>query len=211
MNRREKLERKVERREGWAQSAEARSGAASSAAFAMVLPLQGEPIKVGHHSESRHRNLLERADNAMRKAVGQADLATYHREKAEGLAAQLETVIFSDDDNAIAALEARIAEKEASKAEIKARAHASWELSNLNASIRTDKKRIEQIQAQSRLQQRAKDAGGVLVTPRGEWCFVRFAEKPAREVLDDLREAEFTWSRGAWYGRLAALPVSVPR
>jgi hypothetical protein len=51
------------------------------------LPEGGEPIHVGHHSESRHRNAIAKADNAMRRSVeasrddeharGRAEAATF--------------------------------------------------------------------------------------------------------------------------------------
>ena len=42
-----------------------------------------EPIKVGHHSESRHRNLIERNDNRMRKSIAESDKAEDYKQKAE--------------------------------------------------------------------------------------------------------------------------------
>jgi len=60
----------------------------------------------------------------------------------------------------------------------------------------------------------ADNAGGVAVeyfdgqTPR-EWCRVTFAEKPAREILDALRAADYRWGAGSWTGRADALPPSV--
>ncbi len=42
-----------------------------------------EPIKIGHHSESRHRALIERNDNRMRKSIAESDKAEEYRKKAE--------------------------------------------------------------------------------------------------------------------------------
>jgi len=42
----------------------------------------GEPIKVGHHSEKRHRALFERNDSRMRKSVEAADKAQEQADKA---------------------------------------------------------------------------------------------------------------------------------
>lgn len=42
-----------------------------------------EPIKVGHHSEKRHRNLIERNDNRMRKSIAESDKAKEYQEKSE--------------------------------------------------------------------------------------------------------------------------------
>jgi hypothetical protein len=43
----------------------------------------GEPIKVGHHSERRHRALIERNNNRMDKAMEYYDKAEEQRRKAE--------------------------------------------------------------------------------------------------------------------------------
>lgn len=43
----------------------------------------GEPIKVGHHSEKRHRALLERNDNRMRKCVEFIEVAKTYEQRAE--------------------------------------------------------------------------------------------------------------------------------
>ncbi len=42
-----------------------------------------EPIKVGHHSEKRHRALIERNWNRMEKSVENADKAKEHEKKSE--------------------------------------------------------------------------------------------------------------------------------
>lgn len=38
-----------------------------------ALPPGGEPIKVGHHSEGRHRRALQKADDTMRRAIQASD------------------------------------------------------------------------------------------------------------------------------------------
>lgn len=47
------------------------------------LPEGGEPIHVGHHSESRHRNAIAKADNAMRRSVEASRDAEHARGRAE--------------------------------------------------------------------------------------------------------------------------------
>ena len=68
MTRRERLERKLEKRQEWAEKAEARSTARYKAARAAVenIPF-GQPILVGHHSERRHRAAIARSDANMSK------------------------------------------------------------------------------------------------------------------------------------------------
>lgn len=65
-----------------------RKAAADTAAWERVetamsrLPEGGEPIHVGHHSESRHRNAIKKADTAMRRSIE----ATADAERARGRA-----------------------------------------------------------------------------------------------------------------------------
>lgn len=113
MTRRERLERKLERRQEWAKKAQERSASrfASADRIASAIPF-GQPILVGHHSERHARADVARIDGNMRKGCEEADLAKHHTSAAGGIAAQLDGSIFSDDENAIEALEARITENE---------------------------------------------------------------------------------------------------
>lgn len=113
MTRRERLEAKVERRMEWAGKADVRSNAAMKTADSIAehIPF-GQPILVGHHSERHARRNQERIANNMDKCVEQSRLADHHREKAAGLSKQLEHAIFSDDPDAIEALEAKISNLE---------------------------------------------------------------------------------------------------
>lgn len=117
MTRRERLERKLEKRLEWAGKAEKRSDAAFDKVrlIADNIPL-GQPILVGHHSERRARRDQERIRSGMSKAVEEQKLAQHHASRADGIERALDRSIFSDDENAIAALEARIAEHEAERA-----------------------------------------------------------------------------------------------
>ncbi|TFD75140.1 DUF3560 domain-containing protein [Cryobacterium fucosi] len=47
------------------------------------LPEGGEPIKIGHHSEGRHRNAIAKADNTMRKSVEASADATHAQARAD--------------------------------------------------------------------------------------------------------------------------------
>lgn len=120
MTRRERLERKVEKRAEWAAKAEARSDAHYNTGHRMLdaIPM-GQPILIGHHSEKRDRAYRERAGNHMSKFVAERALAKHHEDKAEGLAAQLDKAIYSDDSDAVEAIEARIAENEAKREQMK--------------------------------------------------------------------------------------------
>jgi len=115
---RERLERKAEKRMQWAESrkrkAEQDFNKADLREEKSGIPL-GQPILVGHHSEGAHRRVLERADSAMRRGFENEAMAKDHISKAAGIQDMLAGSIFSDDENAVEALEARIAENEAAR------------------------------------------------------------------------------------------------
>lgn len=54
-----------------------------------------EPIKVGHHSEKRHRRVIEQAQNNMRKSVEFADKVEEQKSKAEYWASKADTINLS--------------------------------------------------------------------------------------------------------------------
>lgn len=120
MNRRERLEAKLAKRKQWAQSRKAKSEQAWKQQNAVPLPYGGEPIKVGHHSEKRHRAAIAKAHALAFKAIEHTDMASHHESKASGLEDQLSGSIFSDDADAVEALEQRISEREAERERIKA-------------------------------------------------------------------------------------------
>ena len=72
------LEAKAARKADAAQAAEAAAARAHDA-----LPPMGEPIKVGHHSESRHRAAIARADATMRRSIDADEDARHARDRAE--------------------------------------------------------------------------------------------------------------------------------
>lgn len=80
----ERLRRKAERYSQYAENAEARSEAyiakSNEATKGIVF---GQPILVGHHSESKHRNALEKSHRAMDNAVSEMKKAEEYSDKAE--------------------------------------------------------------------------------------------------------------------------------
>lgn len=248
MTRRERLERKIERREEWADKARARSASASNAAhdIAKWIP-PGQPVLVGHHSEKRHRRDLDRIDSNMRKCIDNADLADHHISKAGGIQSALDRSIFSDDDNAIDALEQRIAEHEEKRAQMvlvnklyrkgdaeglaalgidlevlkkKLAAaggywgkapHLPYEMSNLGGRITADRKRLEYLKQQKARSAKAEESPNGVTLEQCQMGYVRvtFAEKPIRDVLTALREADFHWGGGSWSGKGDKLPQAV--
>ena len=80
----ERAKAKAERCQVWAASAENKSNDYWKASHEGrdFLSL-GEPIKVGHHSERRHRALIERNHNRMSKSVEESKKVEQHESKAE--------------------------------------------------------------------------------------------------------------------------------
>ena len=86
--------------------------------------------------------------------------------------------------------------------------HPTYSMSNLGANINRMKKRLVQVTARRDRTTKA-EAAGVLIEGTGDYVRVTFPEKPAREVLEALRTADFHWGNGSWTGRRVALPASV--
>jgi hypothetical protein len=90
--------------------------------------------------------------------------------------------------------------------------YVAYELTNLGARIRDDKKRLGHIAVLSdrRAKAEASEAGVTIEkSSDGSYCSVTFAEKPARSVLNDLRAAGFHWSAASWHGYTEKIPASV--
>lgn len=80
----ERAKAKAERYSQWAASAEKKSTQYYEASNEgrEFLSL-GEPIKIGHHSEKRHRALIDRNWERMGKSVAMSEKAEQHENKAE--------------------------------------------------------------------------------------------------------------------------------
>lgn len=109
MTTRERRERRAERRRDWAEGREAKADAAHQAAHDATAAIPfGQPILVGHHSESKHRRAVQRGQRQASKAVEHSDMAQRHRQAAETIERQLDQSIYDDDPDAIERLSARI-------------------------------------------------------------------------------------------------------
>jgi hypothetical protein len=171
MTRRERLERKAEKRRDWAGSAAAKSDAAHDRVNAIAdgIPF-GQPILVGHHSERHARRDQARMESGMSAAIELGRKADRHAAAADGIDRALATSIFSDDEDAVEQLHAKVERLEAQRAEMKAanakyrsehkaelaamgpyeRSQAipypSYSLTNLGATIRNAKQRADQLE-----------------------------------------------------------------
>ncbi|CAB4168866.1 Protein of unknown function DUF3560 [uncultured Caudovirales phage] len=83
MNKQTYAQKKAERYNDWAMSAEHKSDAAYEASNEGREFLRlAEPIKIGHHSEHRHRALIERNHKRMGKSIELGKKAEAHAHKA---------------------------------------------------------------------------------------------------------------------------------
>lgn len=112
MSRRERLEAKLEKRQEWAGKRDAKVEAVAR---------YTERYRGDHAFNFQPGHIPERARviRMEERAFEDAKMADHHRAKAGGLADQLERSVFSDDDNAVQALEARIAGLEEKRTKMK--------------------------------------------------------------------------------------------
>lgn len=99
---RERAKRKANKLKGYAKNANERSNKAynnrASKAELEFMKL-GEPIKVGHHSEKRHRKIYEKYDRQMRKSIDEQGKAKAYRQRAEYWEAKTDEVNLSMPDS----------------------------------------------------------------------------------------------------------------
>lgn len=119
MTRRERKEAKLAKRQEWAGKAHGEAAGRHRAAQSMADHMTGEPVKIGHHSEGRHRRDIERLDGHMRAGIEADTRAKHHEDVAAGIQRQLDTSIFSDDPDAIEALESKVVKLEAKRDRMK--------------------------------------------------------------------------------------------
>lgn len=83
-NAQERARRKREKIESWQANAKKRSDQyyEKSKKDSEFLSL-GEPIKIGHHSEKRHRRIIEQAQNNARKWIEEGDKAESYNNRIE--------------------------------------------------------------------------------------------------------------------------------
>jgi hypothetical protein len=93
----------------------------------------------------------------------------------------------------------------------------SWEphpyppyaLSNLRQQIAADRKRLALVEQMAKRSAAAEAAAGGVLIEGDAFVRVTFSEKPAREVLNDLKSNGFRWSGGSWIGYREKLPATV--
>lgn len=113
MTRRERKEARLARRLEWAEGRDAKAAA---------LLKRNEPYAGDYTFNTQPGHIPERARAIARddKAFEHHNMADHHRAKADGIAAQLDRSIFSDDPDAPERLRERIAQEEAKRETFKA-------------------------------------------------------------------------------------------
>lgn len=121
MSTRDCRQARADRLREWAGKREAKAEAAEAAACALAdsIPI-GQPILIGHHSEGRARRDQARIVHGMIRAKEDAATAQDMTRRAATIEGQLAESIYSDDDDAIPRLLAKVADLEAERARIKA-------------------------------------------------------------------------------------------
>ncbi len=95
-NLQERAKRKAERYSDWADSAQKKSDMFREASNeGKEFLVMAEPIKIGHHSEKRHRALIERNHKRMENAMGNLDKADKHEYKAKQWEKRIEDINLS--------------------------------------------------------------------------------------------------------------------
>jgi len=116
----------------------------NSWAIRAVNDMMGEPVKIGHHSERRHRRLLERAERDFARAMELRKKAEYYRQRAE--AVKRNKAVYSDDPEAIRKLKEKLAALE----------QAHEEMKRINAMYRKAKGDIDQMDIPDDMKEKLK-------------------------------------------------------
>lgn len=84
-----------------------------------------------------------------------------------------------------------------------------YSVTNLRNQIAADRKRLAMVEQMANRAAAASQSDSGVLVEGNEFVRVTFAEKPAREILGELKAAGFRWSGGGWIGYRAQLPESV--
>ena len=192
----ERRKRRIERYKELSLKAQERSSQYSNSNANRILQIvPGQPILVGHHSEKRHRRLIKKAQDDIRKSIEEDNKSNFYKERAEN--AENSKVIYSDDPQAIIKLKEKLERLENEKASIKAREHSTWELTNIGATIRETKKRIERLEKleNTEFKEINFENGKVIHNKeinRIQFLFDNIPDEDTRKIL---KSHGFRWSR----------------
>ena len=158
------------------------------------IPL-GQPILTDHYSARSHSRLIERAKNNIRKSIEEDKKSEFYSDRAES--AENSKVIYSDDPQAIEKLEEKLTRLENERKAIKSREHYTWEITNISATIRETKKRIDRLKALENLkfEERNFDGGKIVHNKEINRIQFLFDDIPNEDIRKILKSNGFHWSR----------------
>jgi len=192
----ERRKQRIERYKELSMKAQERSSRYSNSNANRILQIApGQPILVGHHSEKKHRKLIKRAQDDIRKSIEEDNKSKFYKERA--ITAENSKVIYSDDPQAINKLKEKLERLENERASIKAREHSTWELTNIGATIRETKKRIERLEKLDNIDFKEINLENGKVIHNKEINRIQFLfdNIPDEETRKILKSHGFRWSR----------------
>lgn len=192
----ERRKQRIERYKELSMKAQERSSRYSNSNANRILQIApGQPILVGHHSEKKHRKLIKRAQDDIRKSIEEDNKSEFYKERA--IIAENSKVIYSDDPQAINKLKEKLERLENERASIKAREHSTWELTNIGATIRETKKRIERLEKLDNIDFKEINLENGKVIHNKEINRIQFLfdNIPDEETRKILKSHGFRWSR----------------
>ena len=192
----ERRKQRIERYKELSMKAQERSSRYSNSNANRILQIApGQPILVGHHSEKKHRKLIKRAQDDIRKSIEEDNKSKFYKERV--ITAENSKVIYSDDPQAINKLKEKLERLENERASIKAREHSTWELTNIGATIRETKKRIERLEKLENIefQEINFENGKVIHNKEINRIQFLFDNIPDEETRKILKSHGFRWSR----------------
>lgn len=183
--------------------------------------MNGTPILIGHYSEGRHRNALDK----MHKSEGKAFEMSHHADNLDKRAdnARNPYAINSSDPDAIVKLKNRINRFEQEKADKKERlktapdgsnftdgtkANLRMYMSALTVNIRSTKKRIDEVQAKQDIiipeSDKKKNGVEMIINQEDDRVQLKFPGRPNQEVLTALKRRGWRWtpSKQLWQRNL---------
>ena len=144
-NSQERAKKKAEKLNGYATNAEKRSDekweASNEGRDFLIL---AEPIKIGHHSEKRHRALIERNHNRMRQSIEEGKKAKAYITRAEYWAEMAEKINLSMPES-LEYFEFKLEQEKAKHLELKkdpSKRRHSMSLQYANKSVKDTEKNL---------------------------------------------------------------------
>ena len=210
----DRRQRRIERYEELSKKANVEAEARSNSTANRILSLTpGQPILIGHHSEKKHRRLIEKAHNDIKKSIELSDKSEYYKGKVESVSNS--KVIYDDDPMAIQKLRNKLERLENERASIKAREHNTWELTNIGATIRETKKRIKRLEDLESVQFNDVEfkGGKIIRNANINRIQILFDDIPSQDIRQALKSRGFHWSRseGAWQREFTANAIKTTK